>query len=377
MIIGVLGEQGNDHRVALIPKNVAALLQLNVAQVLVESGAGKNAFYSDKAYEESGATIAGRDRVMLESDVLLVVAAPPMSDLGKIKAGKVLLGDYSPLDNQEMVNQLASNDITSFSLDLIPRTTRAQAMDILSSMGTISGYKAVIEAARQLPSFFPMFMTAAGTITPAKILILGAGVAGLQAIATARRLGAVVHAFDVREAAREEVLSLGAKFVDVEGATDDKAAGGYAVEQTEAFKKRQSEAIAKYAAESDVVVCTAKLMGRKAPILLTKAMVEAMKPGSVIVDLAAGSGGNCEVTQADKTIDHKGVSIIGESNLAATLPRDASMMFGNNLVNFLKLVIKEGEFDLNMEDDIVAGTLITHNKEIVHGWYKKMTGLDS
>lgn len=373
MIIGVLGEHGGDKRVPMIPKNVAALLKLNVAQVLVETGAGNDAFFEDDAYAASGATLVSREKVLADADVLLVVAPPPKEDLAKLKPGTVLLGDFSPLENQELVNQLAQGGISSFSLDLIPRTTRAQAMDILSSMGTIAGYKSILVAANHFPGFFPMFMTAAGTIIPAKVLILGAGVAGLQAIATARRLGAVVHAFDVRAAAREEVLSLGAKFVDVEGATDDKAAGGYAVEQTEEFKKRQAEAIAKHAAESDVIVCTAKLMGRKAPTLLTQAVVEKMKPGSVVVDLAAGTGGNCEVTQPDKVISHKGVTIVGETNLAATLPADASLMFGNNLLNFLKLVIKEGSFDLNMEDDIVAGTLITHNQEIVHEWYKKMT----
>lgn len=377
MIIGVSGEKSGDRRVAIVPKNVAAILQLNVAKVLVESGAGEGAFYSDQAFEAAGATISTRDEVYQQSDVVLTLSPPAEANLANMVEGKVLLGDFSPLENQDLVTQLAAKGISSFSLDLIPRTTRAQAMDILSSMGTIAGYKAVLVAAAHLPSFFPMFMTAAGTITPAKVLIMGAGVAGLQAIATARRLGAVVHSFDVRAAAREEVLSLGAKFVDVEGATDDKSAGGYAVEQTEEYKKRQAEAVAKYAAESDVIICTAKLLGRKAPILLTREVVERMKPGSVVVDLAAGTGGNCELTQPNKVIEHKGVSILGDTNLAATVPRDASLMFGNNLVNFLKLIIKEGNLDLNLEDDIVAGTLITHNKEVVHEWYKKMTAVQA
>lgn len=366
MIIGVLAEQQGDRRIPLTPKNVSALLKLNVAKILVESGAGDRAFVSDADFQGQGATIGSRADVLRDSDIILKVTAPSEPDVQAISAGKILVAAFNPLVNHSLVNQLGQQGVSSFSLDLLPRTTRAQAMDILSSMSTISGYKAIIVAANQLGSFFPMFMTAAGTVIPAKVLVLGAGVAGLQAIATARRLGAVVHAFDVRAAAREEVLSLGAKFVDVEGAKDDKDAGGYAVEQTEEFIRKQTEAIAQQASVSDVVVCTALIQGRKAPILLTKETVERMKPGSVVVDLAAVAGGNCEVTRNDATITHKGVTIIGDSNLASSMPQDASMMFGNNVFNFLKLIIKEGELDLNLEDDLVAGTLITHNKEVVH-----------
>ena len=268
--------------------------------------------------------------------------------------------------NKEVVQQLASQKTTSFSLEVIPRTTRAQAMDILSSMATVAGYKAVLTAASNLPGFFPMFMTAAGSITPSKVLIMGAGVAGLQAIATAKRLGAVVHAFDVRAAAKEEVFSLGAKFVDVEGATDDKAAGGYAVEQTEEYKQKQREAIHDYASKSDVIICTAQIPGRKAPLLITKDTVEAMKPGSLIVDLAASTGGNCEVTKNGETINHNGVTVIGDSNLPSTMPADASKMFGKNMVNFLKLIIKDGQLDLNYEDELVTGTCVTRDGEVVH-----------
>lgn len=366
MIIGVLAEQQGDRRIPLTPKNVAALIKLNVSKVIIEAGAGDQAFISDKDFEDKGATIGSRADILRDADIILKVTGPSEQDVNGLGEGKVLLAAFNPLVNHGLVGQLAGKGVSSFSLDLLPRTTRAQAMDILSSMSTIAGYKAIILAASHLPSFFPMFMTAAGTIIPSKVLILGAGVAGLQAIATARRLGAVVHAFDVRAAAKEEVLSLGAKFVDVEGATDDKEAGGYAVEQTEEFKRRQAEAIAKQASESDVVICTALIQGRKAPILLSKDTVERMKPGSVVVDLAAVAGGNCEVTRNDAIITHNGVTVIGDSNLAGSMPQDASMMFGNNVLNFLKLIIKEGELNLNLEDDLVAGTLITHNKEVVH-----------
>jgi NAD(P) transhydrogenase subunit alpha len=281
--------------------------------------------------------------------------------------GKVFLAVLNPYFNSDLVKELAAKNITSFSLDVIPRTSRAQAMDILSSMATVAGYKAVLTAANTLPKFFPMFMTAAGTITPAKVLILGAGVAGLQAIATSRKLGAVVEVFDVRAAVKEEVTGIGGKFIEVEGASDDKAAGGYAVEQSEEFKQRQAQAIHDHAIKSDVVICTAQIPGKKAPLLLRKATVEAMKPGSVVIDIAASTGGNCEVTKNNETIIHNGVTVIGNSFLAVEMPSDASKMFGKNVINFLKLIItKEGGLNLNWEDDIVKGTAVTHNKEIVH-----------
>ncbi|MCB9234656.1 MAG: Re/Si-specific NAD(P)(+) transhydrogenase subunit alpha [Bacteroidia bacterium] len=370
MKIGVLGEQGQDNRVPLTPKNVAALLKLGVSGVLVESGAGSRSFISDEKYKESGAEIASRAQVLKESDLIIKVTEPSKEDVAAIDSGKVLVGVFSPLTNHAMVNLLAKKGLSSFSLDVIPRTTRAQAMDILSSMGTIIGYKAVLVGANQLPSFMPMFMTAAGTVIPAKVLILGAGVAGLQAIATAKRLGAVVEAFDVRAAAKEEVLSLGAKFVEVEGAKDDTSAGGYAVEQSEEFLKRQKALVAQHAAQSDLIICSALILGKKAPLLLTRETVEAMKPGSVVVDLAAASGGNCEVTEPGKVISHKGVTIVGETNMASSMPADASMMYGNNVVNFLKIILKDGEINLNMDDDLVVGTLITHQNEVVHARVK-------
>ena len=366
MKIGILKEPAFENRVAITPENVAALLKLKVQAILVESDAGKAAFVSNADYEAAGATIGTADDIIKNADI--IVKIHPLDDAGfdKLAGGKVYLAMLSPLSNKPLVNAMLAKNITSFSLDNIPRTTRAQAMDVLSSMATAAGYKAVLLAATHLPTFFPMFMTAAGTIKPAKVLILGAGVAGLQAIATARRLGAVVEAFDVRAAAKEEVLSLGAKFVEVEGAADDKAAGGYAVEQDETYKKRQAQLIHDHALQSNVVICTAQIPGRKAPLLIPKNTIEQMKAGAVIVDLAASTGGNCELTQNDQIISHNGVTIIGNSNLPASIPADASKMFGKNVVNLLKLIIdKEGQLNLNFEDDIVKGTCVTHNGQIV------------
>lgn len=280
------------------------------------------------------------------------------------KTNQVQVAVFQPLGRPDYVSTLLALPITTFSLDLVPRTTRAQSMDILSSQATAAGYKAVLLAANQSTHFFPMFTTAAGSIPPTKLLVLGAGVAGLQAIATARRLGAVVHAFDVRAAVKEEVQSLGAKFVEVEGATEDAAAGGYAVEQSEDYKQKQQQAIHDHAVKSDVVICTAQIPGRQAPILLKRETVEAMTAGSIIVDMAASTGGNCAVTENEATINHKGVTVMGYSNLPATIPTDASKMLGKNLVNFLQLIIKDGSIDLNWEDDIVAGTCLTHDGQI-------------
>lgn len=285
----------------------------------------------------------------------------------QLTSEKVWLSQYSPLSNADLVKRFMVKKITSFSMDSIPRTSRAQAMDVLSSMATVAGYKAVLQAAMELPNFFPMFMTAAGTIRPATVLILGAGVAGLQAIAIARKLGAQVQAFDVRSAVKEEVMSLGAKFVEVAGAKEDAAAGGYAVEQTDEFKKKQQQAINDHAAKADVIICTAQIPGRKAPLLVPTVAVEQMKPGSVIIDLAASSGGNCELTQDNQTVVHKGVKIIGQSNYPSLMPVDASKMFGKNMYNFLQLIItKEGGLNLNFEDDIVRGSCITRNGEILN-----------
>jgi H+-translocating NAD(P) transhydrogenase subunit alpha len=364
MILGLLKESGSETRVAILPEIVQTLVDMK-AEVLVEPLAGEKAFTADKTYEEAGAKIFSRNEIFSKADVLLQIQQPSTSDLVNLKSGQVWISAFNPLWETDLVKNFLNKGITTFSLDSIPRTTRAQAMDILSSMATVAGYKAVLEAALKLPTFFPMFMTAAGTVRPANVLILGAGVAGLQAVATARRLGAQVYVFDVRSAVKEEVNSLGGKFVEVEGATEDKAAGGYAVEQSEEYKRKQQEAIDAQALKSDVVISTAQIPGRRAPVLISKQTVEKMKKGSVIIDLAASTGGNCELTKNDKTISHKGVTIIGESNYPAQMPVDASRMFGKNVFNFLKLIIGEqGELNLNFEDDIVKGTCITHNGEI-------------
>lgn len=374
MTIGILKEKEGENRVSMLPESVAALVKMNVA-VLVQTGAGQLAFATDKDYEESGASIKSKEQVIAEADLIVMIQPPSTEEIALFKEGQVLMSVLNPYFNTSLVQQLSTKNITAFSMDIVPRTSRAQAMDILSSMATVAGYKAVLTAANTLPKFFPMFMTAAGTIKPANMLILGAGVAGLQSIATARKLGAVVYVFDVRAAVKEEVMGIGGKFVEVEGAIDDKAAGGYAVEQTDEFKARQAKAIHDQAVKSDVIICTAQIPGRTAPILIRTETVEAMKPGSVIIDLAASTGGNCELTKDNQTIVHKGVKIIGNSQFPTDMPTDASRMFGKNMINFLKLIItKEGALNLNWEDDLVKGTAVSHNRMIVNDRVKSIIG---
>ncbi len=366
MIIGILKEELPERRVAMLPETVAAICKMNV-QVLVETGAGLLAYASNDAYELAGAQLVSKNEVLEKAGMIIKINAPSQEELVLLKEGQLLLAAFNPLFNKELVNKLVEKKVTSFSMDVVPRTSRAQAMDILSSMATISGYKSVLTAALLLPKFFPMFMTAAGTIKPAKLLILGAGVAGLQAVATARKLGAVVEVFDVRAAVKEEVMGLGAKFVEVDGAIDDKAAGGYAVEQTAEFKRKQAQAIHDHAVKSDVVICTAQIPGRKAPLLLTKDTVEGMMPGSVIIDLAASTGGNCALTKDNEIVEHNGVKIVGESSFPVTMPSDASKMFGKNLFNFLKLMFNsKDEFTLNWDDDLILGTCVTRNGEVIN-----------
>jgi NAD(P) transhydrogenase subunit alpha len=277
------------------------------------------------------------------------------------------VGVYQPLYNPQQMQQWATEGLTVFSLDMLPRTTRAQSMDILSSQANISGYKAVLLAANLYPRYFPMFMTAAGSIAPAKVLILGAGVAGLQAIATAKRLGAVVEVFDTRPAVKEEVMSLGAKFVEVEGAADASTAGGYAVEQTEEYRQKQQQRIKESVAKADIVITTAQIPGKKAPVLITEDMLDGMRQGSVIIDIAAATGGNTPFTRNNETVERKGVKIVGNSNLPASMPSDASKLYGKNILNFLQLITsKEGQLFLNWDDDLVKGSCITHGGQIVH-----------
>lgn len=372
MIIGLLKEKGNEQRVALLPEIVASLVNQKV-EVFVQKNAGAAAYQTDEAYQKAGAQIHPREVLIQKSHLLIQIGEPSPELIDMLKSEQVWISQYNPLSNPLLVKKFMDKKITSFSMDSIPRTSRAQSMDVLSSMATVAGYKAVVQAALELPNFFPMFMTAAGTIRPATVLILGAGVAGLQAIAIARKLGAQVQAFDVRSAVKEEVLSLGAKFVEVAGAKEDAAAGGYAVEQSEEYKRRQQEVINEHAFKADVIICTAQIPGKKAPVLLHRDTVEKMKAGSVVIDLAASSGGNCELTKDNETIIHQGVKVIGQSNYPSLMPVDASKMFGKNLYNFLRLIITgEGNLNLNFEDDIVKGTCITRNGEVINDRVKSI-----
>ncbi len=399
MIIGVLKEPSPETRVSLLPEHITILKKWNV-EVCVETNAGKLAFANDEKYAEAGATVKSRNEVLQNSDFVLSINALHQSEIANLKS-KILLGVYQPLFNAALMKEFAVKGLTVFSMDMLPRTTRAQSMDILSSQANIAGYKAVLLAANLFPKYFPMFMTAAGSIPPAKLLILGAGVAGLQAIATGRRMGAVVEVFDTRPAVKEEVMSLGAKFIEVEGAADASKAGGYAVEQTEDFMQRQKAKIAERVAKADIIITTAQIPGRKAPILITTEMMEAMKNGSVIIDIAAATGGNTELTKNDETVIHNGVSIIGDSNLPATMPSDASKLYGKNILNFLQLMIDKearpdepfgrarpparagtdgddpvgrGKFNLNFEDDLVKGTCVVHGGEIMNERVKEVIG---
>jgi NAD(P) transhydrogenase subunit alpha len=363
MIIGVLKEEA-DTRVALTPDVVKRLTDNN--QVLIEAGAGKNTYIPDAEYEEAGGVISQRSDVISQSTLLLSILPPSEDILAKLPEGAAVISSFRPYEDASVPEKLSNFPISVFSMDMMPRTTLAQDKDVLSSMASMAGYRAVLEAATHLPRYFPMLTTAAGSIPPAKVLILGAGVAGLQAIATAKRLGAVVEAFDTRPAVREEVQSLGAKFVEVEGARDDKAAGGYAVDQTEEYKQKQRELIFDRATKSDVIITTALLRGKKAPILITREMVEIMKPGSVIIDLAAAGGGNCELTQNNATIDHKGITIMGDSALEAKMPMHASQLFAKNVFNFLKVLLKDGKLQLDMENPLIKGTCIVQEGKNVY-----------
>jgi NAD(P) transhydrogenase subunit alpha len=375
MVIGILKESGAEKRVALLPGEVAIIKKLGL-DIIVENGAGQKAWASDTEYLSAGASITGRKDLISKSSFLLSVNPPLEETLDSFNKGQVLCSVVNPIENSKWLEKARIRGLTVLALDLIPRTTRAQSMDILSSMATVAGYKAVLAAASSLPKFFPMFMSAAGTIKPSKVLILGAGVAGLQAIAIARKLGAVVEVFDVRSAVKEEVKSLGGKFIEVEGAKEDSAAGGYAVEQTDEFKKKQQELIQKRAIAADVIIATAQIPGKKAPVLILRETVLTMRPGSIIVDLAASTGGNCELTENDKTISVNGVTIIGKSDFPSDMPSDASKMFGSNVINLLKIMIgKDGSLQINIQDDIINGTTAVHNGEYISQRVKQMLGI--
>jgi NAD(P) transhydrogenase subunit alpha len=360
MKVGVAKETAaGETRVAVVPDTARRLVEDGV-EVLVEHGAGEAATFADAAYEGAGARSVATDELYAEADVVCRVAKPSHAEIEPLRSGQALIGLLQPLTDPETLADIAARGVTAFSMDRIPRVTRAQPMDALSSQSTVSGYKAALLAAEHLGKFFPMLTTAAGTIPPAKVLVLGAGVAGLQAIATARRLGAVVSAFDVRPVVKEQVESLGATFLelDVEGA---EGMGGYAVALAEDQHEREQELIARHAGESDAVITTALIPGRPAPILITEDAVDGMRPGSVVVDLAAEAGGNCAATEPGETVVRGGVTIVGLTNLPATMPVHASQMYSRNVQAFLALLVRDGSLHLDFEDEIVQGTCVAHD----------------
>jgi NAD(P) transhydrogenase subunit alpha len=360
MILGILKENSGDKRVSLLPEQAAVLVAKQV-NVIVETGAGDAAYAADSTYTDKNVSVKDRTSVLSTADLVLSINPLSASEMGQLKPGAVVLGTFQPLFNTDLVKQAIAKKASLFSMDMIPRTTRAQSMDVLSSQANIAGYRAVLLAATMFPKYFPMFMTAAGSIPPAKMVIIGAGVAGLQAIATAKRLGAVVEVSDTRPQVKEEVMSLGAKFIEVEGAADASKAGGYAVEQSEEFKQRQQQRLAESIAKADIIITTAQIPGKKAPVLITDAMLKSMKPGSVVIDLAAATGGNTVATKNNETVVYEGVTILGNSNLASDMPSDASKLYGKNILNFLQLIItKEGALELNFEDDLVKGCCMAH-----------------
>jgi NAD(P) transhydrogenase subunit alpha len=363
MRIGILKETGaGERRVALVPDAVGPLVKLGI-EVSVQTGAGDAAFFADSDYQKAGARI-GPDAptAYRQSDVILKVQKPTLEEAGLMSEGAVLIGFLQPSSSADLIKRLDVRKITGLAMEAIPRISRAQSMDALSSQANVAGYKAVLVAANSLTKFLPMMTTAAGTIRPAKVLILGAGVAGLQAIATARRLGAVVWAYDVRAVVKEQIESLGAKFLEFDlGVKDAQDKGGYAKELSEEAKRKQQQMLGEKTKEFDVVITTALIPGKPAPRLITKETVAGMKPGSVIVDLAAETGGNCELTEANKEIVKHGVTIIGPTNLPSTMPVHASQLYARNVVELLKLIVKDGKLNLDFNDDIIKGACITHN----------------
>lgn len=366
-----------ERRVALVPDTVTRLIKQG-AEVWVETGAGEGSFFSDIAYEEAGAKIISDTATLWrEADLVLKVGKLQDAEVDQLRTGSILISFLDPLGKPTLIKQLADRQVTAFSMELIPRTSRAQTMDALSSQANVGGYKAVLLAAAALPLYFPMLTTAAGTIRPAKVLIMGAGVAGLQAIATARRLGAIVEAFDIRPEVKEQVQSLGAKFVDVQLNEETVASGGYAKEISEAAKQKTREVLTERVRQSDVVITTAQVPGRKAPVLVTKEMVAQMKPGSVIVDLAAEQGGNCECTEAGKDVLWNGVTIIGPINLPASMPINASETYSKNIFSLLQLMIKDKALTLNFADDIIDSACVTHGGEIRNQRIKDALKIDT
>lgn len=364
-----------EARVALVPESVVKLVGLR-ASVQVESGAGLGAARTDNDYTQAGAEVsAERARLLHSADILVCINRPQADDLQQLKTGAIVLGFLRPLDEPRALEPAIDKGLTTFAVELIPRITRAQAMDALSSMATVVGYKSVLIGAAHIPRMFPLLMTAAGTVPPARVLVLGAGVAGLQAIATARRLGAVVEAYDVRAAAGEQVRSLGANFLEVDlGGIKTEDAGGYAVELSDEAMDRGRDLIAEHAKTADVVITTAQVPGRRAPLLMTEAALNGMKRGSIVIDLAASTGGNCAVSKADETVEHDGVTIVAPTNLAATVPVHASQLYSRNVTSFLSPIIKDGEINLDMTDDVVGPSCVTHQGQWLNTRVAAMIG---
>lgn len=357
--------QTGERRVAAVPETVGKLVAAG-AEVVVQAGAGAAAYFSDDDYAAKGAgVVPDRAALLGSADVVVSVQPLPEEDVRRLRPGTSVVSFLPPGTNEALVKLLAERSVTAYALDLVPRISRAQSMDALSSQALVAGYRITLAAAQRLPKFFPMFMTAAGTVPPAKVLVLGTGVAGLQVIATARRLGAVVEAYDVRTAARDEVRSLGASFLELE-LESQEGAGGYARVQSEEFLARQRELVGRHVQASDVVITTAAVPGRRAPLLVTAAMVEGMRPGSVVVDLAAETGGNCELTRPGEDVVHHGVTIVGPLNVPSELPRHASELFARNVANLVLLMVKDGELAPDFDDEILAGCCLTRGGEIVH-----------
>ncbi|MEZ6056310.1 MAG: Re/Si-specific NAD(P)(+) transhydrogenase subunit alpha [Planctomycetaceae bacterium] len=381
MILGIPQETfPGERRVAIIPASMKAIQKLGL-DVVIEAGAGEKAGFLDSMYLEAGAkVVSSRDELFQQADIVAMVRAcganldAGAADVNRLRPGQCLVAQCDPLSDAKESAKLAVTKATIFALELVPRITRAQSMDVLSSMATIAGYKGVMLAANMLPQLFPMMMTAAGTLKPSRVFVMGAGVAGLQAIASAKRLGAVVSAYDVRPVVKEQVESLGGRFVEI-ALEAAEGSGGYAKEVGEEFLKKQREMLLKVVAESDVVITTAAVPGKKAPILLTEEMVRAMPAGSVVVDLAAERGGNCALTKPGETVEVQGVTILGPVNVASEIPRHASQMYSNNVTTFLKSIVKEGKLTIDHSDEVVAGTLLTESGELVHPFARELAGL--
>lgn len=369
MKVGILKETSlHERRVAAVPETVAKMVKAGT-EVIVESGAGKNSFIEDKEFEAAGAKIMGDAKALLqEANIVLKVNRPSMDEINGMKEGTVWIGFLNPFSSADIIRQLAGRKVTAFAMEMVPRITRAQRMDALSTMSTVAGYKAVLMAANACGRFLPMLTTAVGTVPPAKVIVIGVGVAGLQAIATARRLGAVVTAFDTRPAAGEQAKSLGADFVAMDVAHDQaEDTGGYAKEQSSEFYKQEQDLVRKHSKEADIIITTALIPGKRAPLLITEEMVKEMKPGSVIVDLAVEQGGNCALSEAGKEVVQYGITILGVLNLPSTLPVHASSLYAKNILAFLNLIVPDGKsLKLEMTDEIIKGSMVTHNGEITH-----------